>query len=114
MPGANAKKRVSVARCKPCPNPDDADDMSRFLPAGLTQYVLNNYTTKSPPYHVTEDDVSDSLHRLEVEKISGHQSVRGCGGVIAVLHETQWKGLLRPSWEREVGLHHSRQHILHC
>ena len=53
------------------------------------------------------------IERLEVEKITSHRSVRGRGGVIAVLYETQRKGLLQPSWEREMDLQHSRQHILH-
>ena len=112
LPGKDSKRRVSVARCKPCANPHDTNDLPRFLPAGLTPYVLNNYTTKSPPYHVTVDDVSTPVERLEVEQISTHQLVRGRGGVIAVLYETHWKGLLRPSWEREMDLQHSRQHIL--
>ena len=47
-----------------------------------------------------------------MEKITGHQSVRGRGGVIAVMYETHWKGLLRPSWEREMDLQHSRKQIL--
>ena len=56
--GPAAKPRVTVARCKPCANPYDADDIPRYLPAGLTQYVLHAFATKSPPYHVTTDDVS--------------------------------------------------------
>jgi hypothetical protein len=112
MPGTDAKRRVSVDRCKPCANPHDGDDMPRFLPAGLSQYVLNNYTSKSPPYHVTADDVSAPVHKMTVEKITGHQSVRGRGGVIAVMYETHWTGLLRPSWEREMDLQHSRHQIL--
>ena len=63
-------------------------------------------------YHVTQDDVSTPLQRLEVEKISGHQSVRGRGGVIAVLYKTHWVGISEPSWEREMDLHLSRPHIL--
>ena len=70
--------------------------------------MLNTYTIKSPPYHVTEDDVSVPSERLEVEQITSHRSVRGRGGVIAVLYETHWKGLLQPSWEREMDLQHSR------
>ena len=53
------------------------------------------------------------IERLEVEKITSHRSVRGRGGVIAVLYETHWKGILQSSWEREVDLQHSRQHILY-
>ena len=58
LSGPAAKPRVTVARCKPCTNPYDADDIPRHLPAGLTQYVLDAFATKSPPYHVTTDDVS--------------------------------------------------------
>ena len=58
LSGPAAKPRVTVARCKPCVNPYDADDIPRHLPAGLTQYVLHAFATKSPPYHVTTDDVS--------------------------------------------------------
>ena len=41
------------------------------------------------------------VERLEVDKISRYRSARGWGGAIAGLYETHWKGLLRPSWERE-------------
>ena len=46
--GPAAKPCVPVARCKPCANPYDADDLPRHLPAGLTQYVLHAFATKSP------------------------------------------------------------------
>ena len=52
------------------------------------------------------------LQRLEVGKVTGHESVRGRGGVIAVLYKTHWVGLSEPSWEREVDLQLSRTHIL--
>ena len=68
MPGADAPCRVSVVRCKPCANPHDSSDLPRFLPAGLTPYVLNNYTNKSPPYHVTEGDVTVPIERVESRK----------------------------------------------
>ena len=74
--------------------------------------MLNNASKKSPPYHVTQDDVSTPLQRLEVEQITGHQSVQGRGGVIAVLYKTNWAGLSEPSWEREIDLYLSRPHIL--
>ena len=69
MPGPDAHCRVSVARGKPRTNPRYTTDLPRYLPAGLTQYVLNNYTTKSPPFHVTADDVSVPIECLEVDKI---------------------------------------------
>ena len=63
QPGQDSKRRVSVVRYKPCANPHDTDDLPRFLPAGLTPYVLNSYANKSPPYHVTENDVSTPVER---------------------------------------------------
>ena len=99
-----AKPRVTVARCKPCANPYDAEDTSRHLPAGLTQYVLHAFATKSPPYHVTADDVSTPPILIDVAKITGHQCVRGQGGAIAVLYETHWNDILRLRWERELDL----------
>ena len=47
-----------------------------------------------------------------MEQITGHQSVRGRGGVIAVLYKTHWAGLSEPFWEREMDLHLSHPHIL--
>ena len=104
MPGAHARRRVSVQRCKPCANPHDHGDMPEYLPTRLTQYLLNQFSKKYPPYHVTHDDRSTPLQRLEVEKITGHRSVRGLGGVVAVMCEAHWTGLSSPYWEREVDL----------
>ena len=86
-------------------------DIPKYIPAGLKQYVLNNFSKKSPPYHIIQDEFSTTLQRLEVEQITDHQSVRGRGGVIAVLYKTHWAGLSEPSWEREKDLHLSRYHI---
>ena len=69
-------------------------------------------STKSPPLHVTLDDISPTPERLEVEQITGHQLVRSRGGVLAALYETRWAGFLSPSWERERDLQHHRLHIL--
>ena len=112
LSGPAAKPHVTVARCKPCANPYDVDDIPRHLPAGLTQYVLHVFTTKSPPYDVTTDDVSTPLILIDVAKITGHQCVRGRGGAIAVLHETHWNGTFRPTWEREMDLQAFRHLIL--
>ena len=112
MPGADARWRVSVQRCKPCANPHDRGDWPKCLPAGLTQCVLNNFSKQYPPWHVYQDDVSTPLQRLEVVKITGHQLVQGRGGVNAVMHEAHWTGLFRPSWERERELQLSRHEIM--
>ena len=50
--------------------------------------------------------------RLEVEKITGHQSVRRTGGDLAVIFTTNWVGLSEPSWEREMDLFLSSAHSL--
>ena len=97
LPGSDARRRVAIERCKACINPHVSGGMRKYLPSGLTQYVLNNSSKKSPPYHLTQDDVSTRLQQLEVEKITGYQSVRGRGGVIAVLYETHHVGLSEPS-----------------
>ena len=94
-PGVNAHRRISGQCCKPCANSPDHGNVLKYLRAGLTQNVLNNFSEKPPPYHVTQ--------RLEVEKITRHQSVRGRGGVI-VMYETRWTVFSRPSWDLEMGL----------
>ena len=47
-----------------------------------------------------------------MEKITGHQSVHGRGGLIAVIYETRWTGLSGPSWEQEMDYQLFRQKIL--
>ena len=81
IPGADAHRRVFVERCKPCANPHDRGDMPKYLPDGLTEYVLNKFTKKSPPYHVTQADVSAPLQRLEVERMTGMATNRSVVGV---------------------------------
>ena len=34
---------------KPCTNPHDRGGMPKYLPDGMTQYVLNNFTKKKNP-----------------------------------------------------------------
>ena len=49
--GSDARRRMAIERCKPCANPHDSGDMPKYRPAGLTQYVLNNFSKKSVPRH---------------------------------------------------------------
>ena len=112
LSGVTAKPRVTVARCKPYANPYDADDMLGHLPTGLTQYVIHAFATNSPSYHVTTDDIATSPILSDVAKITGHRCVRGRGGAIAVLYETCWDSLLRPTWEWELDLPAFRHQIL--
>lgn len=69
----------------PVPTPNDSEDMSNYVPALLTQYVPNELRNESSPYHVTQDEVLALLQRLELKKITGHRSVRGRSGVIALM-----------------------------
>ncbi|CAB1099916.1 unnamed protein product [Ectocarpus sp. CCAP 1310/34] len=112
LSGPAARCRVSVLRCKPCRNPYETDDLPQSLPAELSRYVLHSFGDKCPPFHVTADDMSVPVGRLEVDYISGHQLVRGRCGVLAVLYQTHWVGLTTPSWERESDLDLFRRHIL--
>lgn len=68
----------------------------------------------TPPYHVKTDNVSESVHRLEINKIMRHQWGHDRGGRIAILYETHWKGLLCASWECESDLQQYRREILSC
>ena len=43
LPSSDARRRVAVERFKPCANSNDSGDMPNYLPAGLTQDVLNNF-----------------------------------------------------------------------
>ena len=61
LPGSDARRRVAIERFKPFANSHDSSNMPKYLPAGLTQYVLNIFCKTSPPYHVTQDDVSAPL-----------------------------------------------------
>ena len=84
MPGKDQKKRVFVDRCKMCHNPSDDSDIPKYLPAGLSKYVLLSITDKSPQFHPTTEDVVKSGIPVDIEKITGHQLVRGQGGKLAV------------------------------
>ena len=93
MSGKYQKKRVSVDRCKMCHNPSNDSDIPKYLPAGLSKYVLHSFTDKSPPFHPTTEDVVKSGIAMDIEKITGHQLVRGRGGKLDVMDETHWEGL---------------------
>ena len=93
------------------PEPDDIHDLPTHLPADLTKCVLNSCSTKSPPFHVTVDNISPPPERIEIDQITRHQLVRGRGAVIAAMYETRWADLLSPSWEHEQDLLHQWLHI---
>ena len=95
-----------------CHNPSDDSDIPKYLPAGLSKYVLHSFTDKSSPFHPTTEDVVKSGIPVDIEKITGHQLVRRRGGKLAVMYETHWEGLSSITWEREIDLKNFSRHIL--
>ena len=82
-------RRLSVQRCKLCVNPHDHDRHAEVfasgLPAGLTHYVLNNFSKKISAVRHSRGSFDSSSKTRSGEKITGHQAVRGRGGVIAAV-----------------------------
>ena len=73
-----------------------------YTPSRQSRLPTTSPQTTSPPPPIL----------IDVAKITGHQCVRGRGGTIAVLYETHWNGILRPTWEREMDLQAFRHLIL--
>ena len=48
LPGSDARRRVTIERCKPCTNLPYSGDMPKYLPAGLTQYVFPIIFSRRP------------------------------------------------------------------
>ena len=105
MTSSTISERVSVYRCKKCTSPHEGQEGPRFLPWGLSNYVLNQYSERSPPFHLTAEDVRGlDTHRLEPLNISMHRLCRGLGGKIAVQYYTHWSGVEKTTWEEEAEL----------
>lgn len=49
-PRQDATGGVSIQRCKPCASSHDRGDTPTYSPTGCTQYVLINFSNKSPHY----------------------------------------------------------------
>lgn len=95
---------VSVLRCKPCQLTHDKRGMPKYSPGGVSQKALSRHAIKTPPDHVTRDDVETFIERGAVDMITGHQPVRALRGKIAVMFGTHWQGLVHVTWERELDL----------
>lgn len=100
-----------IVQCKPCANPYSADGMSKYLSAGLTQYILSKFTSKFAPHHIMENDVPVPLERFGAGNILGHQQMRGRGDALVVLYEIHRLGFLIVFlvWECKTDLQHSRE-----
>ena len=72
LPGSEARRRVAIERPKTFANRHDNGNMHKYLPEGLTQYLLDHFSKTFSPYHVTQYNVLTLLQRLEVEQITGN------------------------------------------
>ena len=86
--------------------------MPRHLPAGLTQYAPHAFATKSPPYHVTTNDVSTPPTLIEVTKISGINVYEAEVVQLQFYRKLTGKASFAPTWERELDLQAFRPEIL--
>ena len=55
-----------------CHNPSDDSDIPKYLPAGLSQYLLQSFIDKSQLFYPTAQDVVISNIPVNTEKITGH------------------------------------------
>ena len=103
MPGSDVVGAFRYNASSPAPTPTTmAWRNTEVLTSRVDAIRAQQFLEDSTPYHVTQEDVSTPPQRFEQEKITGHQSVRGRGGIITVMYETDWAGLCKPSWEREL------------
>lgn len=51
--GWDSNRCIPVEQCRPCRNPGNTHDISKYLLWGLTTHAPTASATKSPPYHVT-------------------------------------------------------------
>ena len=65
-PGREINARVSIYRCKKCFNPHEGAEGPKFLPWAMSSYVLNKYSERSPPFHLTAEDVCMELDNYRI------------------------------------------------
>ena len=63
----------------------------------MSSYVLNKYSDLSPPFHLTDDDVTP-------RSIRNHRILRGFSETVSVQYLTSWHELENTSWETEQDL----------
>ena len=105
-PGREINARVSVYRCKRCFNPLEGAEPPKFLPWAMSNYVLNKYSERSPPFHLAAEDVTMELdqHRILPTFVSKHRISRGLRGKNYVQYFTSWDGVQVKTWEHETDL----------
>ena len=105
-PGREINARVSTYRCKKCHNPHEGAKPPKFLPWAMSSYVLNKYSERSPPFHLTAEDVCMELDQFRIKPttITKHRISRGLGGKNAVQYYTGWDEVTVKTWEHETDL----------
>ena len=76
-------------------------DITLQFPIRVRPTVQQVVQSKYVLFHPTTEDVVKSGIPVDIEKIIGHQLVRGRGGKLAVMYETHWEGLSSITGERE-------------
>lgn len=84
QPGRDAKPHALVLRGKPCLYPHARRATPRHLSAGLTSCFLTRFATTCPQHLITPENVDATIESLAVERINGHQVVRGRGRQLAL------------------------------
>ena len=109
-PGSEVNARVSKYRCKQCHNPHERVEWLKFLPWAMSSYVLNKYSERSPPFHLTAKDVCMELdqRRINPTTITKHRISRGLGGKNAAQYYTSWDEVSVKTWEHETDLEQYR------
>ena len=87
-------------------SPHEGAEAPKFLPWAMSSYVRDKYSERSPPFHLTAEDVCMNLnnYRIKPTTITKHRISRGLGGNNAVQYCTSWDEVTVNSWEHETDL----------
>ena len=88
--GREISARVSMLWCKKCYIPHEGAEAPKFLPWTTSNYVLDTYSERSPPFQLTAKDVCMELDNYRIkpttitkQKISrGFRSRKECGTIL--------------------------------
>ena len=80
-PGREINARVSMYRCKKCFNPHEGAEGPKYLPWVMSSYVLNKYSERSLPFHLTAEDICMELDNYLIKSTftPEHRTSRGLG-----------------------------------
>ena len=72
----------------------------------MSSYVLNKYSSLSPPFHLTVDDVNMGMdsYRVTPRSIARYRILRGFSGTVSAQYLSSWNELEKTFWETEQDL----------